>query len=130
KQLDSGQQAAVTLTSVPKNINATWATGGTSPAITYSADSRLGALSAFYQEAPGATTFFGQVSDLPLFMSIAGVDPLTFDARSSPTAASASDHIGQILLRYASDGTLVTVPDTYDHLYLSSHAAATRAEMV
>jgi hypothetical protein len=130
KQLDSGQQAVVGLTNVPKNITATWATGGASPSITYSADSRLGSLSAFYQEAPGATTFFGKVSDLPLFMKISGVDPITFDARSAPAAASASDHIGQILLQYSSDGTLVTVPDANDHLYLSALTAATKAELV
>jgi hypothetical protein len=130
QQPDVGQIAHFTLNQVPKNITATWQPGGNKPMITYNADSRLGSLSAFYQQATGHTSFLGQVTDLPLYMQVAGVDPITFDARTSPAAASASDHVGQIALQYASDATLGSTGDPNDHLYLSSLPSATHAELV
>lgn len=129
EEIDIGRIAEVGLDQVPKNITATWATGGDEPQITYEADSRLGALSAFYQQAPASTSFFGQVSDLPLFMSVAGVDPIVFDARTSAGGASASDSVGQIILRYGSDGVLPVVVNPNDHLYLSD-TTSTNAELV
>jgi hypothetical protein len=128
-QPDIGQIAHIVLNSIPKNITATWATGGATPAITYEADSHLGSIDAFYQQATNQTAFSALISNLPLFMAINGVDPISFDARSSSTAPSASDQVGQILLRYASDGNLIGNGDSNDHLFLNA-GPTTHAELL
>ena len=129
-QLDAGTVGHVVLEAIPTTLSATWETGGSTPALTYAADGRLGSISAFYQEAPGATSFYGSISDLPLFMSIEGVESLTFDARSAADAAPASDHVGQLVFRYGSDGVLPMTGNSNDHLYLSSSGDVTNAEIV
>jgi hypothetical protein len=108
------------LGSVPKNITLGWSTAGATPSVTYSADSRLGSLQAFYQQAPGQTTFSATVADLPLFMRLSGLDPLVFSAQTSAAAAAGSDHVGTISFAYGSDGVLTGTGDPNDHVALTT----------
>ncbi len=125
---------SATLAAVPKNVTLGWSTSGATPSVTYGADSRLGSLQAFYQQAPGQTTFSGTISDLPLYMRLSGLDPLVFSAQTSGDAASGSDHVGTISFAYGSDGVLTGTGDPNDHAALtttgSGGSGTTHAELL
>ncbi|MDT4939235.1 MAG: hypothetical protein QOG80_2906, partial [Pseudonocardiales bacterium] len=120
------------LTNIPKNVQVNWNIAGSAPQITYAADSRLGAIEAFYQKAPGDLSFHGLISNLPQYMLISGQDPITFDARTASNASPASSFIGQITFDYATDGTFESpspaTPD--DHVLLDTTMGQTHAQLV
>lgn len=109
-----------TLTDLPKNIGVTFNTTGATPEVTYDADSRLGSIELNYSEKPGGLGIHGLISDLPQYMRITGLDPIVFDARTGPAAASGSSDIGQILFQFATDGVFQSPSTTDDHAYLST----------
>ncbi|MDQ6616662.1 MAG: hypothetical protein M3083_18440 [Actinomycetota bacterium] len=126
---------SATLVSVPKNVALSWNTSGANPSVTYNADSRLGSLQAFYQQAPGQTTFSATVADLPPFMKLSGLDPLVFSAQTAPGSAAGlagSDHVGTIQFAYGSDGVLTGTGDPNDHVALTTTSGpdTTHAELV
>ena len=126
---DTDTFATVKLTDLPKNIGLTFNTSGPVPEVTYDADSRLGSIDATYQEAPGGLAIHGLISDLPQHMTIGGIDPMVFDARSSASGDPGSSYLGQILFQYAEDGIFASPPTSDDHIYLDT-LSDTHAELL
>ena len=85
---DTQMHGDVTLYALPKNIGLTFNTTGEVPQITYDADSRLGQILMNYSEKPGGLAVHGEVTDLPKYMKIGGIDPIVFDARTGAGAAA------------------------------------------
>jgi len=120
-----------TLTGIPKTIGLTFNTSGPTPAVTYSADSRLSSIVLNYSEKPGGMAIHGEINDLPKFMSVSGMNPLKFDARTGPTDPEASSDIGRILFRYATDGSFASPATSDDHAYLDTNLTdTTHAELL
>ncbi|MCW2797602.1 hypothetical protein [Nocardioides sp.] len=125
---DTDTFATVKLTDLPKNIGLTFNTSGPVPAVTYDADSRLGSIEATYQEEPGGLAIHGLISDLPQHMTIGGIDPMVFDARTSASDPAGSSYLGQVLFQYAEDGVFASPPTSDDHIYLDT-LSDTHAEL-
>lgn len=117
---DTEAFASVALTDLPERIGLTFNTSGDTPQITYDADSRLGSIDATYQEAPDGLALHAEISDLPPYLSIGGIDPMVFDARTSVDGEPGSSYLGQVLFQYATDGTFQSPPTTDDHVYLDT----------
>lgn len=128
-QRATGMVGLVELTDVPKTIDMTFATSGSSPQVTYSASSSLGKLHALYIEKPGGAAFDAVIDSLPPFFTVAGNQPLLFDARTAPAAPPASSSIGKITFSYASNGVFAAPPTPDDHALLNVEPAATRAAL-
>lgn len=126
---DTDTFATAKLTDLPKNIGLTFNTSGPVPEVTYDADSRLGSIEATYQEAPGGLAIHGLISDLPQHMTIGGIDPMVFDARTSASDPPGSSYLGQMLFQYAEDGIFASPPTSDDHIYLDT-LSDTHAELL
>lgn len=128
---DTQMHGDAKLTNLPKTIGLTFNTAGDNPNVTYSADSRLGSINLNYSEKPGGLAIHGLISDLPQYMAIGGLNPITFDARTGPSDPSASSDIGQILFQYATDGVFASPPTPDDHAYLNTDTVnSTHAELL
>ncbi|MCW2786483.1 MAG: hypothetical protein JWP74_3000 [Marmoricola sp.] len=127
---DSGMHGDAKLTDLPQTIGLTFNTSGDNPQVAYNADSRLGSIDVNYSEKPGGLALHGLINDLPKYMKIGGLDPITFDARTGPSDPSASSDIGKILFQYATDGVYASPPTADDHAYLDTDLAnSTHAEL-
>lgn len=128
-QRDNNTLASLKLTQLPKNIAMTFATAGSTPKVTYSADSRLGSIDGVYQLSPGGLAFHALISDLPQYLLIQGQDPIVVDARTAAGDAPSSSYIGQLLFDYATDGTFQSPPTTDDHAYVNSVGFSNHVEV-
>ncbi|MGH9279607.1 MAG: hypothetical protein ACRD12_16090 [Acidimicrobiales bacterium] len=126
---DTGAVATVEAEAVPAAMNLNFATGDTTPKLTYGASGRLGKLHAFYRAAPSAMAFDATVVDLPPYFTVEGADPFVFDARDRAEAPSGSSHLGALRFRYTTDEEFAEPPTTDDHLLVDVDSEATQVDL-
>ena len=125
-----GRLLFVNVVDVPATMSANWVVG--IPAkLCYTASTTLGDLSVHYREATNGKTLDAQLRNIPQWMCAEFANDLvTFDARTSSTAASGSGTLEHIRAQYGSHGSFLTGLPAYDHAVLVQANGVTQASLL
>lgn len=126
----NGETLSAQVLGIPATVDIDWTTG-TSPSATWSASSSMTGINLSHRQGPGAAALDASLAGLPPYARVEfGGEQATFDARTSPTAASGSAALGSISVAYASNGVFLG-PPSGDHVVFSQAAspAVTKATL-
>ncbi|MEA3202035.1 MAG: hypothetical protein QOE90_3463 [Thermoplasmata archaeon] len=129
RKLSTGDVARLDLQGLPAAMRVDWTMTPTA-LITYNASAIAGAAMVFYHEGSSGASYNLTVTSIPAWMK-AQVAPslVTFDARTAWNAAPATGSVGQILLRYGSDGNFLTNTPSDDHAVYKENGTGKWAEL-